>query len=143
VFYLGAAAPVLSDGLTVVRERLPNLALNAHHGYITRADGTWDETVTEQIAAFRPDIVLVGMGMGRQESWILAHLEALAPASIVTVGACIEYVAGAVKTPPRWMGRTGLEWFFRLAEDPKRFWHRYLIEPWFVLGAIVGACARR
>ena len=48
----------------------------------------------------------------------------------------MEYVAGAVKTPPRWMGRIGLEWSFRLIEDPKRFAFRYLVEP-ILLGAIL------
>jgi N-acetylglucosaminyldiphosphoundecaprenol N-acetyl-beta-D-mannosaminyltransferase len=48
-------------------------------------------------------------------------------------GACIDYVAGAVPTPPRWMGRLGVEWLHRLVSEPRRLWSRYLVEPWFVL----------
>jgi N-acetylglucosaminyldiphosphoundecaprenol N-acetyl-beta-D-mannosaminyltransferase len=73
------------------------------------------------------------MGMGRQERWILNNLSEIAPASICTVGACMEYIADSVRTPPRWMGAVGLEWLFRLGENPQRFWHRYLVEPWPVL----------
>jgi N-acetylglucosaminyldiphosphoundecaprenol N-acetyl-beta-D-mannosaminyltransferase len=45
-------------------------------------------------------------------------------------------LAGAVQTPPRWRGRAGLEWLFRLITDPRRFAHRYLIEPWTVLARV-------
>lgn len=55
---------------------------------------------------------------------------------VFTCGACMEYVAGAVRTPPRWMGPLGLEWSFRLIENPRRFAFRYLVEP-ILLGAIL------
>jgi N-acetylglucosaminyldiphosphoundecaprenol N-acetyl-beta-D-mannosaminyltransferase len=48
-------------------------------------------------------------------------------------GAAFDYVAGTVPTPPRWAGRVGLEWAFRLANDPIRLFTRYLIEPWYIL----------
>lgn len=49
----------------------------------------------------------------------------------------MEYISGAVRTPPRWMGRAGLEWLFRLAENPARFWYRYTVEPMFVVSSVV------
>ena len=45
----------------------------------------------------------------------------------------MDYVAGFVPTPPRWMGRVGLEWVYRLWSEPARLWQRYLVEPWFLL----------
>jgi N-acetylglucosaminyldiphosphoundecaprenol N-acetyl-beta-D-mannosaminyltransferase len=52
---------------------------------------------------------------------------------ILPAGAAIDYIAGSVPTPPRWMGKAGLEWAFRLYSEPKRLWQRYLIEPWSIL----------
>jgi N-acetylglucosaminyldiphosphoundecaprenol N-acetyl-beta-D-mannosaminyltransferase len=72
------------------------------------------------------------MGMPRQEKWILENHKELNAKVIMTCGAAIEYVAGTVNTPPRWMGLAGLEWLFRLRENPKRFAFRYLIEPWYI-----------
>jgi N-acetylglucosaminyldiphosphoundecaprenol N-acetyl-beta-D-mannosaminyltransferase len=135
VYYLGGGQDMLTAGSALIKARLPQLELRTHHGYIDDASAT--AAVAQEIAEFAPDLVLVGMGMGRQERWILQHLETIAPASVMTVGACMEYLAGAVGTPPRWMGRAGLEWLYRLAENPSRFWQRYLVEPWVVLGHIL------
>ena len=71
--------------------------------------------------------------MPRQEHWILENLEYINTNAILTSGACIDYVAGAIPTPPRWMGRVGLEWLYRLLSEPKRLWNRYLLEPQFVV----------
>jgi N-acetylglucosaminyldiphosphoundecaprenol N-acetyl-beta-D-mannosaminyltransferase len=141
VYYLGATEEIITAGQARIAERLPELNLRAHHGYI---DNTADaDAVNREIADFQPHLVLVGLGMGRQERWILANLATLGTASVMTMGACMEYIAGAVGTPPRWMGRTGLEWFYRFAEQPARFWRRYLIEPWIVLGHIAWYQARK
>jgi N-acetylglucosaminyldiphosphoundecaprenol N-acetyl-beta-D-mannosaminyltransferase len=137
VFYLGATEDVLGAGIAAIAERLPNLQLLGHNGYFDAGDSTANRHVLDEIAAFGPDLVLVGMGMPRQEKWILDNLAELAPASVCAVGALIEYLAGAVPVPPRWMGRIGLEWSFRLLSDPKRFWFRYLVEPWVVAGAML------
>jgi N-acetylglucosaminyldiphosphoundecaprenol N-acetyl-beta-D-mannosaminyltransferase len=53
--------------------------------------------------------------------------------AVVACGALMDYVAGVVPTPPRWLGPAGLEWAFRLAAEPRRLWRRYLVEPWTVL----------
>jgi N-acetylglucosaminyldiphosphoundecaprenol N-acetyl-beta-D-mannosaminyltransferase len=137
VYYVGATEAVLRAGVAAIAARLPTLELCVHHGFFDSSDARADDGVVRDIAAFRPDLVLVGMGMGRQERWIKQHLDAVAPASVCALGACMEYLAGAVRTPPRWSGQLGLEWLFRLAENPARFWQRYLVEPWFVLAHIL------
>ena len=135
VFYIGASSDVLMNGMTRIAERLPRLSMDAHHGFFDESDKA---SVVAAVNAFGPHLVLVGMGMGRQERWILEHLAAIAPACVMTTGACMEYIAGIVGTPPRWMGRMGIEWLYRLVENPKRFWRRYLVEPWVVL--LYAAC---
>jgi len=73
------------------------------------------------------------MGMPRQEHWILDHLDQLPPCVICNVGALMELIAGSLPTPPRWVGRIGLEWLYRLLTNPRRVWRRYLLEPWALL----------
>jgi N-acetylglucosaminyldiphosphoundecaprenol N-acetyl-beta-D-mannosaminyltransferase len=65
---------------------------------------------------------------------------------IFSVGAAFDYEAGAQKAAPRWMGRLGLEWLYRLIADPRRLFRRYLIEPWALsdlMAADLVAAARR
>jgi|SRR5271155_3297307 len=135
VFYLGSSEEVLRSATAEILQRLPDLQLRAHHGYFDEHDDSVASQLTllREVEAFRPNLVLVGMGMGRQEAWIVNNVRAVAPACVCTVGACMEYIAGSVRTPPRWMGLVGLEWLFRFIENPKRFWRRYLVEPWPVL----------
>jgi len=130
LFYLGGEQDVVAAGLARIRGRYPALNIEGHHGYVRPESA---EQVRERIQAFDPDILIVGMGMSVQERWILENEKALQVPVIATAGACIEYIAGAVKAPPRWLGPFGLEWLYRLTTDPKRFWRRYLIEPWAVL----------
>jgi N-acetylglucosaminyldiphosphoundecaprenol N-acetyl-beta-D-mannosaminyltransferase len=134
VFYLGSLPGVAERGAERLRAEIPGLQIATHHGYfpIAPEDGE-NRRVLAEIARFGPDVLMVGMGMPRQEHWILDNLEQIPAHAILTAGACMDYVAGAVPTPPRWMGRAGLEWLYRLATEPRRMWRRYLIEPWLVL----------
>jgi N-acetylglucosaminyldiphosphoundecaprenol N-acetyl-beta-D-mannosaminyltransferase len=134
IFYLGSRPDVADRGAAVIRRELPALQIATHHGFFDRTAGAQDnERVLAAIRAFHPDILMVGMGMPQQEHWVLQNAHAIEAPVILTTGACMDYVAGAVPTPPRWMGRWGIEWLHRLASDPARLWKRYLIEPWFVL----------
>lgn len=137
VYYLGGSNGVIEAGTRAMRTRLPDLQLRGHTGFFGESDTAANAALIDDIRAYAPHLILVGMGMGRQERWILNNLDALGPATICTVGACMEYVSGAVRTPPRWMGRYGIEWLFRLAENPVRFAYRYTMEPLHVLSLIV------
>jgi N-acetylglucosaminyldiphosphoundecaprenol N-acetyl-beta-D-mannosaminyltransferase len=88
--------------------------------------------VIDRINRFGTDLLVVGMGTPIQEKWVHQHRVLFETPAILTAGACMEYVAGVVRTPPRWMGRYGLEWSFRLVENPRRFAYRYLVEPWIL-----------
>ncbi len=71
------------------------------------------------------NIVLVGRGCPRQERWVADHLGKI-NAAMMAVGAAFDFHAGTVKQAPKWMQNYGLEWFFRLTQEPKRLWKRYL-----------------
>lgn len=130
VFYLGSRPGVAAAGAERLRAAHPGLRMETEHGYFGEAE---NEAVLARIAAFRPDVLLVGMGRPRQERWIHRSLDRLDVPVVLPCGACMDYVAGAIPTPPRWLGRLGLEWAYRLATEPGRLWRRYLVEPWALL----------
>lgn len=130
VFYLGGKPGVAVAAAERLRQQYPALQIATHHGYFQSAENT---TVLAEIAAFQPHVLMVGMGMPRQEHWILDNLDYLTANAILTAGACFDYIAGVIPTPPRWMGRAGLEWLYRLYSEPSRLARRYLVEPWALL----------
>jgi N-acetylglucosaminyldiphosphoundecaprenol N-acetyl-beta-D-mannosaminyltransferase len=137
VFYLGSAPRVVDIGAITLRERHPGLQIEYRHGYFDMdPEGSENKNVLQQIADFQPHLLMVGMGMPRQELWIEANLDAIQANVILATGAVLDYVAGVIPTPPRWSGPLGLEWAFRLAAEPRRLASRYLIEPWTLLRVI-------
>jgi N-acetylglucosaminyldiphosphoundecaprenol N-acetyl-beta-D-mannosaminyltransferase len=134
VFYLGSAPGVAERGANILCQRYPGLNLKVRNGFFnTDVGSSENKAVLANIADFRPNLLMVGMGMPRQERWIEANFERIDANVFLASGAALDYVAGAIPTPPRWMGRVGLEWAFRLASEPKRLSSRYLVEPWSVL----------
>lgn len=84
-----------------------------------------DAEVVEAIVASGCRILFVGIGCPKQERWIVEHRPAV-PAVMLGVGAAFDFYAGRKRQAPRWMQRSGLEWVFRLATEPRRLWKRYL-----------------
>jgi N-acetylglucosaminyldiphosphoundecaprenol N-acetyl-beta-D-mannosaminyltransferase len=138
IFYLGSKPGVADRGIEILQDRFAGLQIVAANGYFN-SDRNSPENVQiiAQINNYQPQIVMVGMGMPRQEYWISDNLDRMNTNVILPCGATIDYVAGAVPTPPRWAGKIGLEWLFRLLAEPQRLWRRYLIEPWFLLGLLL------
>ena len=138
IFYLGSKPGVADKGADILRQKFPELKIACNHGYIdARKDSQENLDTIAAINAFQPHILMVGMSMPRQEHWILDNLEQLQVNAILPSGACLDYVAGVVPTPPRWMGKMGLEWSYRLFSEPKRLWKRYLVQPWFIGNLLV------
>lgn len=126
LFFLGARPGVAEQAATLLRLRFPTLPISTQHGYFD-PDSAENEQVIQCIAAARPDIMLVGMGMPRQELWMVAN-HARHPAPIViAVGALFDYLAGRVQRGPRWLTDSGGEWLWRLGAEPRRLWRRYLL----------------
>ena len=140
IFYLGSKPGVAMQGNEILKKKLPNLEMTTFHGYFdTASESSENQAILAQINAYHPNVLMVGMGMPRQEHWILDNLDQLQTNAILPSGACIDYVAGVIPTPPRWMGKVGLEWLCRLLSEPKRLWKRYLIEPWFLAKLVLQA----
>lgn len=105
------------------------------------AGENWNEALekqaVEQLKSFRPQLVFMGLGMPLQEEVLQRWLHQLPPATYCTVGGAIEQLAGVQKLAPRWLGRMGLEWAWRLVLHPGRVAYRVFGEPWVLLGLLV------
>jgi N-acetylglucosaminyldiphosphoundecaprenol N-acetyl-beta-D-mannosaminyltransferase len=129
VFVLGSDTVTHTRGIARVRERFPGLDVTGRDGWFDVGSAA-DDAVVAEVNRARPDVLLVGMGMPRQEPWLDVRLDELDAPVVVTVGGWLDYVAGARATPPRWVARLGFEWLARLVDEPRRLAYRYLVEPW-------------
>lgn len=114
------------------------LAKTLHQRYGIRIAGVYsppfrpltveeDEEVVARIEAATPDVLWVGLSTPKQEHWMYEHRERLAVPVMVGVGAAFDFATGRVRQAPSWMREHGLEWLFRLIQEPRRLWRRYLI----------------
>lgn len=130
VYHLGQSSEIQQLALQTIRDQVSGIQITGHDGYFDQDPQSSESLdIIKGVNDFGTNVLLVGFGAPRQEAWLHAHRNQLNAQAVLTCGACMEYVAGAVKTPPRWMGRLGLEWSFRLLENPRRFAFRYLVEP--------------
>lgn len=130
VFLLGAAPGVAERAARQLAQRYPNLQIvGTHHGYF-RPDE--NEKILEQIARTRPHMVLVGLGVPRQERWMMENRARLRPAVLMGVGGCFDVWSGRLMRAPLSWQRLGLEWLYRLLQDPRRL-TRVSTIPLFVL----------
>ncbi len=87
-----------------------------------------DEEYVRRINEARPDVLWVGLGLPKQDRWIYEHRDRLEVPVAVGVGAAFRFLSGQVPRAPSWMGRMGCEWAFRLAMEPRKCWHRCLVQ---------------
>ncbi|AXA34993.1 MAG: glycosyltransferase [Candidatus Hydrogenedentota bacterium] len=124
LYLVGSPEGVAAAAAGTFQQLVPHLRVSGtHHGYFDLED----QRVVEAVRASGADILVVGMGVPRQELWAKRHLEAFGVKAVWCVGAMFEYFAGYRARAPRWMRRAGLEWLFRLVLEPRRLWRRYVI----------------
>ena len=101
-----------------------------------------EKLLTEQVRAARPDIFWVGLSTPKQEKFMAEFLPKLDATLMIGVGAAFDFHSGRVRQAPRWMQRSGLEWFYRLCSEPRRLaWRYFRNNPLFVvkfLGQLTG-----
>jgi N-acetylglucosaminyldiphosphoundecaprenol N-acetyl-beta-D-mannosaminyltransferase len=100
------------------------------------------EQILARLRAARPDLILVAFGAPKQELWIDGFAREIRPAVAIGVGGSLDFVAGRVRRAPRWMSRAGLEWLFRLVQEPQRLWRRYLVDDVAFIGIVARARRR-
>ena len=137
-FYLygGRTQGALAELARRLRLRHPGLQIVGGHAppfrELTDAE---EDAVAEDIRRSRADVVWVGIGVPRQEKWMARMRDRLSAPVLVGVGAAFDFHADLVPQAPASMQRLGLEWVFRLWQEPRRLWRRYLFyNPRFVVG---------
>lgn len=141
VFFLGAREDVLGRAVENIRRSHPRLAVaGSHHGYF---DDSENDSVCAAVNAVRPDVLFVAMSSPRKEYWVEDCGARLDVPLIVGVGGALDVVAGDVARAPEWMQRAGLEWLFRLLQEPRRLWRRYLVTNTRFVSLLAGALVRR
>ena len=96
-----------------------------------------DDAIVAKLSETPASIIFVALGAPKQEMWMARHREQLQPAVLIGVGQALDVVAGRVREAPHWMTRIGLEWAFRLAQEPRRLARRYLLDdPWIFWWAL-------
>jgi N-acetylglucosaminyldiphosphoundecaprenol N-acetyl-beta-D-mannosaminyltransferase len=122
VYFLGATEEVVNEVAAVYSRRYPGLRIAGYQ------NGYWDDdaAVIDAVRACAPDYLFLAIPSPRKEFWVRDHLEALGTPFVMGVGGSFDVVAGKVARAPRWAQQTGFEWAWRLAQEPRRMWRRYL-----------------
>jgi N-acetylglucosaminyldiphosphoundecaprenol N-acetyl-beta-D-mannosaminyltransferase len=136
--FLYGGEPGVADKLAArLRACLPGLqvvgTLTPGFGHPTADE---DAQATAAVHGSQADIVWVGLSTPKQERWMADHVGRVEAPVLIGVGAAFDFLSGRRPQAPRWMQRSGLEWLFRLATEPRRLWPRYRQYPLFVLLAV-------
>lgn len=144
LYIIASGQQVIERACDRLTSKFPQLIISGyHHGYVTGCEAYLNE-ITADIEKSRPDILLLGMGSPAQERFAWEHRGRLAVPVVWTVGALFEYYAGTERMAPRWLARSGFEWLYRLAQDPRGKWRRYAVGNFtFVLRAGTAAVRQR
>lgn len=126
VFVAGGAPDVLRRGIRNLEQRFPGLLISGHSPPLAFEGTAHDLELQQILREARPDIVMVCLGAPRAEVWAESQLSSC-PAVYLCVGAAIDFAAGTRSRAPAVLQRWGLEWLYRLAQEPRRLWRRYLV----------------
>jgi len=130
IYMLGGAPGIVDKAKQVAEKRYPGVQIvGTRHGFFSKSD---EAEIIGNIKACRPDILLVALGVPRQEKWITEYSKQLQVPVAIGVGGTFDVMAGTVQRAPLWMQNANLEWLYRLMSEPKRA-IRMLALPRFVM----------
>jgi N-acetylglucosaminyldiphosphoundecaprenol N-acetyl-beta-D-mannosaminyltransferase len=126
VYFLGGTEGVASVAKAKTENKIPGISIvGARNGYF---DFNNDQEIIHDIISKGTDVLIVGMGVPRQELWLIKNRTKLTGVKIsVAGGAILDFISEKVERAPKWMQRTGTEWVFRLRQEPARLFHRYAL----------------
>lgn len=118
IFFLGAGPGVAEEAATNLRAKYPGCCIVGwRDGYFGPDE---DRTVAEDIAQLHPDVLLVALGIPKQEKWINTYKDVVGAAVSIGIGGSFDVYSGRVSRAPMWMQKHGLEWLYRLSKNPKK-----------------------
>lgn len=144
VFLLGAAPGIADLAAQNLRTRYPAIQIVGVECPPFRALSPEEKRQQEErIRTAKPDLMFLAFGQPKGEFWMVDHLDKLGVPVMVQVGASLDFVAGNVRRSPKWMQKTGTEWIYRLAQEPRRLAGRYWGNIMFLLKAVFASRFRR
>jgi len=128
-FFLGSSPDILEKLSSKLKKKYPGLKIAGTYAppFSKSFSEEEDKKMIDMINMAKPDILWVGLTAPKQEKWIGKNINHLKVPVSIGVGAAFDFIAGKVKRAPKWMQKAGLEWFYRLYQEPKRLWKRYII----------------
>lgn len=125
LYLLGGLPGVAALAAQAMQKRYPKLIIaGTRDGYF---DHTQESDVINSINLSGADILLVGMGAPKQELWLARHRGQLQPSVCMGVGGLFDFYSGRIPRAPVWMREIGMEWAWRIAQEPGRMWRRYIV----------------
>jgi N-acetylglucosaminyldiphosphoundecaprenol N-acetyl-beta-D-mannosaminyltransferase len=125
IYLLGGKPEVAEKSAQWANEYVDSeIIAGSHDGFFTEEQ---TQEILNEINESKADLLLVGMGVPRQELWIHEHLSAIQVGVVMGVGGLFDYYSGTIPRSPSFMRKLGIEWVWRLMMEPKRMWRRYII----------------
>lgn len=139
MFFLGAAEGVAAKAVENLAKRYKGLQVVGTYSppYGFEKNPEEMDKIKGMIKEAKPHILIVGLGCPKQEKFMYHHCEELGVPISFGLGASFDFEAGNIKRAPRWMADHGLEWLFRITQDPKRMAKRYLVDDRKILGLAI------
>jgi len=135
VFLLGARPGVAEGVANWVREHFPSLQVcGSQHGYFSAQE---EQEIIRQIRESGANLVLVAFGTPKQDLWIHEHMAEMGANVAIGVGGLFDFYSGRIPRAPLWVRKLGMEWAYRLIQEPGRLWKRYLIGNGLFLGRVI------
>lgn len=135
VYCLGASEDVLAAAVARITADYPHVRLvGRHHGYFTSQE---ESDIVAAMADAKPDILLVGMSSPKKERFLARWSDQLVVPVCHGVGGSFDVLAGKVRRAPRVWQRLGLEWLYRVCQEPRRLWRRYLVTNTLFCGLVI------
>lgn len=137
IYFLGGSPDAAERAVANLQKQHPQLLIAGYYSppFSSLFEMNHDK-IKRRIQDAKPDLLFVSFGCPKQEKWISMHYRSLGVSVCVGVGATIDFLAGKMKRAPKWMRKTGTEWIFRMAQEPRRLLRRYWNGLWWFGGAI-------
>jgi len=128
VFFLGGRSGVIKKSIEKVRRHYPNIKIDGHAGPhldssanpVTQIDNDVEREVVSILRRRKPDLLFIAFGAPKQEKWAAKWMRKLPVKGVMVVGGTLDVFSGVKTLPPHWMAEAGLEWLWRLAQEPSR-----------------------
>jgi exopolysaccharide biosynthesis WecB/TagA/CpsF family protein/anti-anti-sigma factor len=134
LYLLGGKGDIAEQAARELQANNPGLRIVGVHAPFVHTEGdavtdseAEDEEVLQRLNAADPDVLLIGFGNPKQELWFHRNRHRIRAGVTIGVGGTFEFIVGRVSRAPEWMQKTGVEWIYRITQDPKRLWKRYAI----------------